>query len=513
MRIIALIIAFALLIVKVNAQNKKDNKSTVQSLANKAEIPTFEAYSIRKDSLRYRNTSGSAIQNVLLYNNNVISKIKFDTCVYHCPFFTDIDSCFFTDDENFPFTKDCRGKNIRIEMEEGFQVKNCKFSDELAIRDVIQSRQKSQVLISNNTSQYINLSDNEIVLLNLFNNTVEKDINVSFQKIGLVNIAMNVVIDNNYSLSLSYSNIKTGCSIVNNNAVNTKIDNVELNGVLNIQSLMKPEAKEKQNRIILISNSLINAQCYIAYDDMYFNSKLIFDNCTFGAKASLFNLKVDTVIFKNCTDIPYPLFVSADSAKKEVFIELVNSNVNNLRFDYTDKFQLFFGESVSEETKNNTYQSLLAKYKLEGKPQNIEKIDIEYKRHQYKTNWLMWPVWLLDYVWWRYGYSKWLVIVWTLVFLGVFFTYNFRNWDGMRRIYGVFDKEELAQMGQLSQKKRNRRKASFVLLYTSYIFFSLRIEFDKLKYASTKFLTAFFVQYIVGLICLFFLANAIFKLG
>ncbi len=118
----------------------------------------------------------------------------------------------------------------------------------------------------------------------------------------------------------------------------------------------------------------------------------------------------------------------------------------------------------------------------------------------------------MDYIWWRYGYSKWLVILWTFVFLVLFFNYNYKNWDGMRRIYGVFDKDELAVLSKLDKNKRNKRKAAFVLLYTSFIFFSLRIDFDKLKYANTKYLTAFFTQYVVGLICLFFLANAIFKL-
>ncbi len=227
----------------------------------------------------------------------------------------------------------------------------------------------------------------------------------------------------------------------------------------------------------------------------------------------MFNLKVDTIIFRNCTNIPYPLFLSVDSSKKYVHIQLINSNVNNIRFDYTDKFRLYFDMFVSEETKNNTYQSLLAKYKNEGKPQNLEKIDVEYKRYQYKRNWLMWPIWLLDYIWWRYGYSKWLVIVWTLVFLAIFFRYNYKNWEGMRKMYSVFDKDDLSLLGQGKNEHRLRKKIVYVLLFTSFIFFSLRVDFDKLKYANNKFLVSFFIQYIVGLICLFFLANAIFKLG
>jgi hypothetical protein len=48
-------------------------------------------------------------------------------------------------------------------------------------------------------------------------------------------------------------------------------------------------------------------------------------------------------------------------------------------------------------------------------------------------------------------------------------------------------------------------------IFTSLIFFSLRINFEKLSYNTTKGLVWFFFQYIVGLVCLFFLVNYILK--
>ncbi len=284
--------------------------------------------------------------------------------------------------------------------------------------------------------------------------------------------------------------------------------------------------KPQKHILVRLTNTFIDGQCTITLSDKNTTSKIIFINCSFGPMASLFGLKTDSIEFINCNNIPHPLFispgindlrsfsplVSSTPFSKTIKMRFENSNFENIKFDYGNSFELYFIKK-DEELIASTYQNLLAKFKKEGKDQSFENLDIEFKRREYSNNCLLYPVWFLDYAWWRYSYSKWLVIVWTLVFLFIFFLYNYKNWDGMRRIYGVFDKEQLEILSQLDTKGRNRRKATFVLLFTSFIFFSLRIDFDKLKYASTKFLAAFFVQYIIGLICLFFLANAIFKLG
>jgi len=281
-----------------------------------------------------------------------------------------------------------------------------------------------------------------------------------------------------------------------------------LHYVSNIAPILK---RKDCHRNLEFNGCYINSTLDIKISDSLFHSKVTFYNCSFGNLATIFNINADTVEFKDCTNIPYPLFLTADPAKKMVFLQLINSNVNNIRFDYTDNFKLFFDSNISEETKNNTYQSLLAKYKSEGKPQNIEKIDIEYKRHEYRQHILTYPIWLLDYIWWRYGYSKWLVILWCILFVMLFFTYNYARWEQMQKVYDIFGEKK----GKTKEPNLQsiERSLMIVFIYTSFIFFSLRVDFEKLKYSDRKFLAAFFVQYLVGLICLFFLANAIFKIG
>lgn len=483
-----------------------------QRLATKDTAIIDNAYYILNDTLSYN--SGSIIQSVMLFNPELVQKIIFKNCIYSYKNNITIDSCFFITNDTFPLPENCDGNDPTLSLQGGFIITNSHFTDDLSVRNVAYSTQAGYANINYNHCSNIDLSYNKCRLMNVMQNEISGQFSFSWSQSDVTAIANNYLADSSKSFNIDYSNFKISLQVLNNNCEKLSLNEDTVSGILNfVFSKTINSLKQKVKKQILVKNSLINAKCYTDIDDSLFESKLIFDNCSFGNSASMFNLKVDTIIFRNCTNIPFPLFLTTDTSKHTVFIELINSNVNNIRFDYTDKFKLFFESSVSEETKNNTYQSLLAKYKSEGKPENIEKIDIEYKRYQYKSNWLMWPIWLLDYIWWRYGYSKWLIVVWTLVFLSIFFYYNFKNWEGMRKMYSVFDKDDLSLLGIGKNENRFRKKLVYVLLYTSFIFFSLRVDFDKLKYANNRFLASFFTQYIVGLICLFFLANAIFKLG
>jgi hypothetical protein len=496
-------------------QNIPFRLSPQQALLLQSEIKPDSTYKISGDSLFYKNTVGSILQGVVLYNPSLKKSLVFRDCEYIFNFELAINKSYFKDLEDFPFEPECNNKSIKINFKQGFSISDSFFSKDMPIRNIKYTTRTGSANINQNYSQTISLDDNELNLLNLMNNTVDDQISVSYSTIQAAVIAFNKFNKSESELSVSYSSFKVGCSILENFARKTLISNDTINGVLNIHftNPIGIASQKDKSRVVEIKNSLINSQCIFLSEDSLGRTKFTFENCAFGSTATILNFKADTLVFKNCTNIPHPLFLTGDPSKGNISIQLINSNVNNIRFDYTDKFQLYFDKDVSEETKSNTYQSLLAKYKAEGKPKNVEKIDIEFRRQEYKKKWWLYPIWLLDFVWWRYSYSKWLIIVWTLVFLGIFFQFNWRNWDGMRRIYGVFDKDDLSLLGQGHNPSRLRKKMIYVLLFTSFIFFSLRIDFDKLKYANNKYLVSFFTQYVVGLVCLFFLANAIFKIG
>ncbi len=482
--------------------------SKEQSLAsNSEESVSSSEYEIQNDSLLYSHINGSVLSDIVLFNPKLSRLLNFKNCTYFLPLKLIVTQCYFKDYSNFKLTTDCNGYKPNLNLLNGFGIVNSRFTSELDI-SYLTCNGPSQLI--GNRAGNINLSGDNFTYLSIESCTLDRWI-----KLVRTNASEFRCISNKFNedsfLSLRNSTITEDLQLVGNLVPKVFFDDCQFSGTLSVISWTTPTTKIDHTDIF-ISNSTINSNCSVAISGPNYSSKLIFESCTFGPSASLFNLKVDTIVFKNCNNIPHPLFLTSDTSKTEIRIELINSNVNNIRFDYTDRFKLFFDKNVSEETKNNTYQSLFAKYKAEGKPQNLEKIDIEYKRYLYKSNWTSWPIWLMDYLWWRYGYSKWLVIAWSFLFIGIFFFYNYKNWEGMRKIYGVFDKEDLSLLGVGQNAIRLRKKIIYVLLFTSFIFFSIRVDFDKLKYANNKYLILFFTQYIVGLICLFFLANAIFKL-
>jgi hypothetical protein len=52
-----------------------------------------------------------------------------------------------------------------------------------------------------------------------------------------------------------------------------------------------------------------------------------------------------------------------------------------------------------------------------------------------------------------------------------------------------------------------------ISLYTAFVFFSIKIDLDRLKVSRPWMLAYLFVQWLMGLRCLFFIVNALLKIG
>ena len=494
---------------------KTDFPSAHQKLAVKqvtSNDAILNTYSLKHDTLAFNSSNGSIFESSLFYNPEIIQEISSVNCTKIIPKRVEIDSCILINCDSFPVWKTCSGNTVKLIIEHGFSITHCQVKGGLHIENVKCSTQTAVSNVNNNIADYIEFRIGDFNLLNITGNNLDDEFSLSWITANLALIQGNKQNINEKSISLNYSTIKFQLNFLNNNCNIIDLVSDTLHGQISITFNILYSTVKNTNKEIRIRDSYVNAQFSTDIDNKLFKSKLVFEDCSFGSRASLFNLQVDTVVFKNCTNIPFPLFITADKSREKIYLQVINSNVNNIRFDYTDRFKLFFND-VTDETKNSVYQSLLAKFKQEGKPKNIELIDVEYKEYLYANNFLLYPLWALDWAWWYYGYKKWLIVLWTIVFLSIFFLFNFINWDDLRKTYGVFDKDDLSLSGQEYNYKRVLKKSIYVLLFTSFIFFSLRIDFDKLKYTNNKFLVIFFTQYIVGLICLFFLVNAIFKLN
>jgi hypothetical protein len=180
------------------------------------------------------------------------------------------------------------------------------------------------------------------------------------------------------------------------------------------------------------------------------------------------------------------------------------------RVIFNDSIHLYFSKNTNKDNLTNVYESLLNKFRREGKFESYQRLDIEYRNKLAERGNLIDKAGnLLNWAWWNYGYAKSRVIGWTLAFLLLFFCSNIALWKKMQEIYPIDSKNILKNRLTLANKIRYY---SSILLYTSILFFSLKIDLERLKFSSTRMVAFFFFQYMVGLICLLFITSSIFKI-
>jgi len=226
--------------------------------------------------------------------------------------------------------------------------------------------------------------------------------------------------------------------------------------------------------------------------------KMMFSQCTFSQNARLADANIDTLEFERCINFEKGTILRGLDRNKPIVLKFDRSDLTNLDFDYDQRYELY--KWPSREANESVFQQLLVKFENEKKTESYKRVDIEYSK--YRNNQL---VNTLNYIWWNFGYEKWLIILWTIFFLSCFTIINMIFWKNFRKIYHVEKESDITN-------STGGEKFIKILLFTSLIFFSLRINFEKLSFKHTGRLVYFFFQYITGLVCLFFIANAILKL-
>ncbi len=195
------------------------------------------------------------------------------------------------------------------------------------------------------------------------------------------------------------------------------------------------------------------------------------------------------------------------------WLQLKHTSVGDARFIYGPSIHLSFDSAVPPDEYTGTFETLLSKFKNEGKKDSYERLDIDY--HHFKarkgSHWDRIADWAQE-KWWNYGYSKWLVVWWTVAFLGLFFVFNAVFWRGLQEVYPIPQAYPFVD--------RRARPIAYhlldlmrIFLYTVFVFFSIKIDLDRLKVANPWLLAYFFFQWLAGLWCLFFIVNALLKIG
>jgi len=243
-------------------------------------------------------------------------------------------------------------------------------------------------------------------------------------------------------------------------------------------------------------------------------SNYSFYNCAFGEEAGIQALLFDTLIIAGCYKIMAPLYLAIPDSS-DVYISIVNSDLKNINFDYQKNVHLLvdIGSTANEDLISHTYISLLEKFKSEGKLKSYENLDVEYKQWKYKRKGVFGYIAnAIDRYWWYYGYRKGYIIFWTIAFMIFFTVMNFILWNKFTEVYEAHGKYNESYFEKLNYRNILLKKLLLVFLTTSFVFLSFHIELSRLNFRKSLMLIYFFVQYILGLVCLFFILNAVLKL-
>ena len=216
-------------------------------------------------------------------------------------------------------------------------------------------------------------------------------------------------------------------------------------------------------------------------------------------------------------------------------IALTGSDISKIKINY-ELFQLWFPQETSYEDKISTYEKLLKKFSDDGFLESYKLLDIEYRNFKNIADGNVALNRFLKY-WWNYGYNKEWVLWWSLGFLFFFTLINSFFLNHLRsKVYEVkfafYDENDFEKASDKFRLKNSARLLSgrqvllvpisvflflsnFVafyfinsLIYTSVLFFGLRIDLERFKKFSPLTLYVWTI-YIVGLFCLAYILNII----
>jgi hypothetical protein len=203
-------------------------------------------------------------------------------------------------------------------------------------------------------------------------------------------------------------------------------------------------------------------------------------------------------------------------AEKTCYISFFRVDFDKVEFNY-NYYRLFFPKHylLDYEEKVNVYHQLLNKFRVKGMYQSYEKLDREFKEFKYLEgkgfggsvlNWV-------DRHWWGYGYSKFLVVRNALLLNFIFFIIN--SFVFRQLVHRGYRIEKFARINTELNKKfkkpftRYLAKSPYVFLYTSYIFWGLRLDVNNISVHKIGMFAYVLLQYVTGVVCLAYVANLI----
>jgi len=261
----------------------------------------------------------------------------------------------------------------------------------------------------------------------------------------------------------------------------------------------------------------------VVMSEATFRSQVDFDSSVLPRYWDFSYVTLDTLVDLTVTKL--------DSGQDSCQINLVGTDLNKVKLDY-QKYRLFFPKGTATEEKRRMYETLLKQFETNGYRDSYRLLDMEYRGFDYRTradeSGLLGHVWFrvanwVDRTWWRYGYEKGRIFAWTGGLFGGFWLLNFLFLGLLHEQVYPIPAVWRAHGGEVTDHKHYilwgpqlvafwrpaARSLFYSALYTGFVFFGLKMELDRMPFRHWLGTVYLFVQYILGLACLGYLANVV----
>lgn len=228
------------------------------------------------------------------------------------------------------------------------------------------------------------------------------------------------------------------------------------------------------------------------------------------------------------SDVSMPTFTDLSSLKTEWAIDFNYINDSNKTNSYniniydvdvsklilTKQFNLYFDEYLSLDIKNSIYKQLLDNLNSKGYKDVYKSFDIKYKGfvNSNYNNYSEKIVYMISRLWWNFGYNKHRVFLWTIIFI-ILFSIPIRIWLNLF-VDKTYNYQKLSLRYSANRQIKSAVKRFLydywiALIYTTFVFFNLKLDLDKLSFDRFRASSFILFIYVIGLICSAFIVNLI----
>lgn len=236
-----------------------------------------------------------------------------------------------------------------------------------------------------------------------------------------------------------------------------------------------------------------------------FSDTLDFDYAVFENYAGFQDVRLPRYLkFTNVKDIAKEIDLTnckPPAPGKKCVIDLAGSDIRKIKMRY-DLFQIDTSNAISEEQREAVYENLLSKFKQDGFNKSYKDLDVEYTRFKDRNNVLYRCADFVSEWWWYYGYEKYRIVSWTLMFLTIFLIITAINYVEITKVY-------YPKVLQAKEGTGDHGKILHAFFLTSILFFGIKLDLDSIQSPPSRWTIYIFVVYFMGLVCTAYILHMI----